>query len=172
MKVSRQLARLEPMVLHPVRGLDDTEWHRAPPGKWSVAQIVQHLAIGVDVVAGTFERRADRSEMQRRSKPYEALLRHLVLGLGTVPGGLTAAKGTEPADQPEPELITAQFRMGVERLRSMTEDWPAERQLARFVRHPYLGDLNLPEWVRFHFLHCRHHARQIEARLEWLDRRM
>jgi hypothetical protein len=28
--------------------------------------------------------------------------------------------------------------------------------------------LNLPEWVRFHYVHCRHHTRQIRERLRWL----
>jgi hypothetical protein len=34
-----------------------------------------------------------------------------------------------------------------------------------------LGDLNLPEWVRFHFLHCRHHAGEISDRLKWLGKK-
>jgi len=46
-----------------------------------------------------------------------------------------------------------------------------ERQLAVFANNPALGDLNLPEWVRFHFVHCRHHAKQIQARLRWLTAR-
>jgi transposase len=122
----------------------------------------------VDRVGDVFERRAAKINMRRRARPHHAVVRHLVLGLGRLPGGLKAVEGTEPANRPEPELIAAQFRMAVERLRQLTHDWPAERQVGRFVRHPLLGDLNLPEWVRFHYLHCRHHARQIEERLEWL----
>ena len=46
---------------------------------------------------------------------------------------------------------------------------PEERREAVFVRHPLLGDLNLVEWVRFHYLHCRHHAREIRDRVRWLE---
>ena len=50
----------------------------------------------------------------------------------------------------------------------LVEDWPEERKTGRFLRHPSIGDLNLPEWVRFHYVHCSLHARQIEKWLIWL----
>lgn len=170
MKASHQLSRLEPMVLHPLHGVNGDGWHRAPPGKWTIAQILQHLAIGVDLVAAAFERRQDKTGMRRRAKPYQTVLRHLVLGLGRIPGGLKAPGFTRPEERPDPELIVAEFRMGVEKLREFAATWPRERQKSLFVGHPMLGDLNFPEWVRFHYLHCRHHAGQIRQRVEWLRR--
>jgi hypothetical protein len=167
-KVRRQLAALEPMVLHPLRELEGEDWHRAVSGKWSIAQIVRHLAIGIDYSAATFERRADRTEMKRRATPGQTLLRHLYLGLGRVRPGRSAPPGTTPEPRPDTETTLAQFRMGVARLEAMVEAWPPQRQAEVFANHPLLGDLNLPEWVRFHFVHCRHHARQVRARLRWL----
>lgn len=152
------------MILQPLHGLADGDWHRGPPGKWTIAQIVEHLSIGVDLVATLFERRADASGMRRRSKPYQSVLRQLLLGVGRIPSGLKAPEVSRPSDHPDPELITAQFRMGVERLKGFDEAWPDERKGNVFVAHPLLGDLNLPEWVRFHYLHCRHHAGQIKRR--------
>lgn len=168
MKVTRQLSRLEPMILDPVRELKGDGWHRAPRGKWSLAQIVSHLAIGLDGVAAAFEPRAQKFGMIRRATPGQHLLRHLVLGLGKFPPGREAPEKSRPADRPDPEAAVAQFRMGVERTTSLVAQWPRGRQVEVFVKHPVFGDLNLPEWVRFHFVHCRHHARQIEARLKWL----
>lgn len=170
MKVSRQLDRLEPMVLVPLHGVSGDDWHKAPRGKWTLAQILQHLAIGVDVVGTTLEQRADK-HMCRRAKPHQTVLRHLILGLGAIPGGLKAPAVTKPEDQPDPELIAAQFRMGVEKLRELAGTWPKDLQLNRYVGHPFLGDLNLPEWVRFHYLHCRHHAKQLRDRVSWIRRR-
>jgi hypothetical protein len=72
---------------------------------------------------------------------------------------------SEPSKDPDPELVVARFRMGIEQTRELVEDWSEERQKSTFLRHPILGDLNLPEWVRFHFVHCTLHARQIEKRL-------
>ena len=168
MKVRRQLAALEPLVLLPLRQLEDQDWHRVLPGKWSIAQIVRHLAIGIDYTAATLEKRAERKDLKRRATPGQTLLRHVYLGLGRVRPGRDAPAGTVPEDRPDPEVTVAQFRMAVARLEQMLETWPRERQLAVFAKNPALGDLNLPEWVRFHYLHCRHHAKQIQARLRWL----
>lgn len=168
MKVRRQLAALEPMVLGPLHHLPVEDWHRAVPGKWSIAQIVQHLAIGIDYSATTLARRADRDDLKRRATPGQALLRHVYLGLGRVRPGRNSPMGALPEDHPDLDAALAQFRMGVVRLETMVQDWPPERQLSVFARNPALGDLNLPEWVRFHYVHGRHHARQIAARLRWL----
>jgi hypothetical protein len=168
MKVRRQLAALEPMVLGPLHHLEGEDWHRRVTGKWSIAQIVRHLAIGIDYAATTLEKRADKRGMKRRATPRETLLRHIYLGFGRVRPGRNAPQGSLPEDRPDPEATLAQFRMGVARLEALLQSWPPERQLEVFVKHPLLGDLNLPEWVRFFYVHCRHHLRQIEARLRWL----
>jgi hypothetical protein len=170
MKVSHHLARLEPLVLYPLHGISDGDWHRAPRGRWTIAQIVQHLAVGVDLVAGAFTALAESGAMKRRRRPHETVLRHLVLGIGRIPGGLRAPSRTKPDDKPNPELAAAQFRMGVERLKELSSELNEERQLSLFVRHPMLGDLNFPEWARFHYLHCREHAGQIGDRLRWLGK--
>lgn len=168
MKVSRQMAALEPMVLGPLREVEGEDWHRTLPGKWSLVQVVQHLAMGVDASGVVFEARAGKRGMKRRSTPGQAVARHLVLGLGRLARRREPPSVTVPEDRPDPEETVAQFRMGVARFQAMTETWPEERQVNVFVRHPYLGDLNLPEWVRFHFVHARHHTRQIRALLRWL----
>ena len=168
MKVSHHLARFEPLVLHPLHGLDAADWHRAPDGKWSVAQIVQHVAIGIDLVGRSFRELADEPPMQRRCQPHQRVLRQLTLGVGHYPGTLKALPEARPDPEPEPELVTAQFRMAVTQYKALAADWPAERQIGVYVPHPVLGDLNFPEWVRFHFLHCRHHAGEIRQRVKWL----
>jgi hypothetical protein len=66
-------------------------------------------------------------------------------------------------------MVSAQFRMGVEQYRNLADEWPEQKQTTVFVPHPLLGDLNLPEWVRFHYLHCRHHAGEIDSLLRWLE---
>jgi hypothetical protein len=170
MKVRRQLAALEPMILTPLDGVEKEAWHRAPAGRWSVAQVLSHLALGLDAVVEKLEERKDRTDLTRRASPSQHLLRHILLGIGRLPPGRRTAEGTVPGDRPEPELVMAQFRMAIRRLEALCETLPAEQQQRLFVRHPVLGDLNLPEWVRFFFVHNRHHARQIGVRLRWLER--
>ncbi|MDH3497034.1 MAG: DinB family protein [Gemmatimonadota bacterium] len=170
MKARRQAAALEPLILKPLRGLSKDDWHRAPDGRWTIAQIVSHVAQGVDLVAAKLEERAARTDMARRATPRQHLMRHLVLGVGRIPAGRKTPAATRPPERPDPTLVTAQYRMAVERLAGFVEKWPADQQGRVYVQHPVLGDLNLPEWVRFFYVHGRHHAHQIAVRLRWLHR--
>ena len=115
MKIKLQLAALEPLVLQPLHGLSPEAWHAAPAAKWSVAQIVAHLARGVDLSSSAFRQREDRQGMERRATPAQALLRHVLLGIGRFTGGRQAPPEARPPERPEPELVMAQFRIGVER---------------------------------------------------------
>jgi DinB superfamily len=171
MKFRRQLEALEPMILDPLEGLRDAQWHEAPAGRWTIAQILQHLALGMDAVVQLLEERKERTDLERRASARQQLLRHLLLGIGRIPPGRKTPAATRPADRPDPKLATAQYRMAVERLATRAESLPAEQQARLYVRHPHIGDLNLPEWVRFFYVHNRHHAHQIAVRLRWLRRR-
>ncbi len=170
MKVTRQLERIEPMILGPLAEAVGDDWHYAPDGKWSLAQILSHLAIGIDIVASVFDRRAGRTDMKRRATPKQQLLRQLALGVGKLPSPQKVPKSAYPEEHPDPELISAQFRIGVERFAAMVEQWPQERQENIFVGHPVFGDLNLPEWIRFFYLHCRYYEHKINVRLRLLRR--
>jgi hypothetical protein len=171
MKVRRQLDALEQMILGPLQGLSDGQWHDAPAGRWTIAQILHHLAIGMDAVVQKLEGRQQRTDLVRRATAQQQLMRHLLLGVGRIPPGRKTPAATRPDDKPDPKLATAQYRMAVARLTALAEALPPERQARLYVRHPYVGDLNLPEWVRFFYVHNRHHARQIAVRLRWLRRR-
>ena len=165
MKVTRQLSSLESLVLDPLREVSTGAWRSAPEGKWCLAQIVEHLAIAFDVVANGVAALPEHEPREREATPAQSVLRHTLLGSGELPKGMKAPDISEPSEDPDPELVVARFRMGIELTRALVEDWSEERQAVAFLRHPVLGDLNLPEWVRFHFVHCTLHARQIEKRL-------
>jgi DinB family protein len=160
------LAVLPDLVLGPLAGRTDADWYHAPPGKWGPAQIVQHLALGVEYSARTFESRRERAPMRRRPRsPRELIAYALVLGVGWIPGRRRAPSATLPAEQPERTAVERQFREAVERFLVLERELLPARRVDLFAKHPVLGDLTLPEWGRFHIWHCRHHARQIRARL-------
>jgi hypothetical protein len=171
MKTRRQLAALEPMILGRLHGLNDTQWHAAPVGRWTIAQILHHLAIGVDAVVERLEERKDRTDLKRRASARQQLVRHLLLGIGRIPPGRKTPAVARPDERPDPALATAQYRMAVARLTSLAETVPAEQQARVFVQHPVVGDLNIPEWIRFFYVHNRHHAHQITVLLRWLRQR-
>jgi hypothetical protein len=159
-------ADVSALVLAPLAGRPEADWYRAPPGKWSPAQIVHHLAIAIDSSGRAFESRRNHAAMRRRPRTARELVRYcLVMYAGWAPPGSEAPAAVRPAERPDRAAVERQLRDGVERfLRLERELLPARRD-DLFVRHPVLGDLTFPEWRRFHVWHCAHHAKQIRARL-------
>src|SRR2546428_3577231 len=89
------------LVLGPLAGRPDADWHRAPPGKWSPAQIVQHLAIGIDGSARTFESRRAHAPMRRRPRTVRERLGYLViLQLGWYPTRFPSPAAVRPVERP------------------------------------------------------------------------
>ena len=154
------------LVLGPLAGRPDADWHRAPPGKWSPAQIVQHLAIGIDGSARTFDSRRAHAPMRRRPRTVRERLGYLViLQLGWYPTGFQSPAAVRPVERPDRAAVERQFREGLARFLALERELLPARARDLFVKHPRLGDLTLPEWLRFHAAHCAHHAKQIRERL-------
>jgi len=161
-----QFADILDVVLGPLAGRPEADWYVAPPGKWCAAQIVQHLAIGIDGSARTFESRRTKPPMRRRPRtPRERLGYFVILQLGWYPSGFRSPTGVLPAERPQPAAVARQLREGVARFLALERELLPARAGDLFVKHPRLGDLTLPEWLRFHAAHCAHHAKQIRARL-------
>jgi hypothetical protein len=171
MKIRRQLEALEPMILTRLHGVSGDDWHAAPLGRRSLAQILHHVAVSTDAAVETLERQRERAGPQRRATARQHLMRHVLLGVGRFPPGGTALKGHPAEERPDPELAKAQLRMAVQRLAALAEALPPERQERLFVPHPLIGDLNFPEWIRYLYIQNRHHAHQMTVRMRWLQRR-
>ena len=154
------------MVLGPLAGRPDVDWHRAPPGKWTPAQIVHHLAISLETSARTFDQRRGKPPMRRRPRTMRERVGFLlIMRIGWIPSGREAPELTRPAERPDRQAVERQLRDGVARFLSLAGDLLPARRDDLFVKNPAVGDLTLPEWIRFHVTHCAHHARQIRARL-------
>jgi hypothetical protein len=161
-----QFATIPDMVLGDLAGRPEADWHRAPPGKWSPAQIVHHLAISVDGSSRVFQDRRAKPPMRRRPRPLRQRLAHfLYIDVGWIPSGRRAPEVTVPAEHPDAGAVERQLRDGVTRFLALARELLPARGSDLFVKHPRFGDLSLPEWLRFHVRHCRHHAKQIRARL-------
>jgi hypothetical protein len=164
--MTRGFAELIDLVLGPLAGRPDAAWYRAPPGKWHPAQIVEHLAISMEATGLTFEKRRAHEPMVRRPRRLiQKLGSVVILRLGWYPRGFTAPDGTRPAADVTRTVAEARFRAGYAKWLELPSLLLPARRYDLFVRHPLFGDLTVEEWMRFHVVHCRHHAKQIRARL-------
>lgn len=162
----KRFSDLPAIVLGPLEGRSDPDWYRAPPGKWTPAQIVEHLALALEWCAAGFEERRARDPMVRRpaTLPQRAA-KLFVMGIGWFPPGLRAPERSTPPPHVDRVAAEAHFRRGVARTEEMARLLLPARARDLFVKHIRLGDLTLPEWMEFHVIHARHHARQIRSRL-------
>jgi hypothetical protein len=157
---------LTSVVLGPLAGRPESSWQQAPSGKWTPAQIVEHLALALEVSAATFAARRAKEPMARRGTTLkEAVGKVFTFGLGRFPPGLKAPERTTPPPRVDGRAAEAHFRAAVAAWETVERDLLPARRHDLFVKHPRLGDLTLEEWARFHAVHARHHARQIRARL-------
>lgn len=159
-------ADLPEIVLGPLADRPDAHWYAAPLGKWSAAQIVEHLALALAWSASEFEKRRAREPMVR-SRPSlgERVARALVLRLGWFTPGMEPPSADAPLPPMDRAAVEAGFRRAVERHLTLTRVLLPARAHDLFVEHPRLGALSFPEWLAFHVRHARHHARQIRARV-------
>jgi hypothetical protein len=88
----------------------------------------------------------------------------LVVELGHMPRGLQAPARVKPTGQPSVTAVAD----ALAQLDHMDET--LSRCEMRFGRralladHPILGPLSLRQWRRFHWVHTRHHMRQLRTR--------
>lgn len=161
-----RLGELRTLVLGPLQDRCDSEWERGPAGKWTPAQIVEHLALGLMMSAETFQKRRNHAPMSRRPRtPAEKVAKFFIFGLRWFPPGRKAPERTTPAAQINRAAAEAHFLAGLEAWDQVDRALLPARRADLFVKHPRMGDLTVEEWMHFHVIHARHHARQIRQRL-------
>jgi hypothetical protein len=79
--------------------------------------------------------------------------------------GRKAPERTTPAPQIDRRTAESHFLAAVEAWDQVDRALLPERRADLFVKHPRMGDLTVEEWMQFHVIHARHHARQIRERV-------
>jgi hypothetical protein len=161
----QRMADLPTLVLGPFRDRSDSEWESGPPGQWTSAQIVEHLALGLNLSAATFQARRNHAPMSRRARtPAEQIATFFIFGLRWFPPRRKAPERTTPAELISRANAEAHFLAGIDAWDQVDRALLPARRADLFVKHPRMGDLTVEEWMRFHVIHARHHARQIRRR--------
>lgn len=162
---AQSLGEVVTALLDPLEGRPAADWKRAPDGKWTPAQIIEHIVLSLEASGERFEKRRDKPPMDRRSNLLQTVVRNLVLRTEWFPSGGTAPAMTVPSPSPDPPILERRLRAGVARFERLAAELLPARGSDLFVAHHIFGDLTLPEWLRFHVVHTRHHAKQLRERL-------
>ena len=144
-------------------GITTEQLERRPGEKWSAAQILEHLSLTYTGTIKIMQKCLQAGKPMATSPTmYQRLAVTLVVGLGRMPEGRTAPAHTVPRGMSGTEAL-AQIQANLDTMEKVIAK--CERQFGPRVKiadHAILGPLSAPQWRKFHWVHGRHHAKQIE----------
>jgi uncharacterized protein DUF1569 len=128
-------------------------------GKWSPAQVVEHLALSYEFNSDVLNGTAGRG-LPRFLRP---LLRRLVLD-STLKAGRFTRKGKAPS-RFQPSSAAGTQAEGIARFAAKAETFEAQIRVERpdTIDHPYFGRIAATDFLKLQAIHTRHHGAQLPA---------
>jgi Protein of unknown function (DUF1569) len=157
------LQRLQEAIASATRGMSAEDLRRHPEGKWSTAEVLEHLYLSYTGTAKGFERCLQAGKPLARAPMLKDRMRTFVVtGLGHLPEGRKAPERTQPRGMPADEVVReiASRILAMDELITQCEARFGKRN--RVLDHPVLGPLTARQWRKFHWVHGRHHLKQIQ----------
>jgi len=160
--VTSKLLQLREQLAHAIQGMSAEDLARHPEGKWSSAEILDHLNLTYLGTIKNCERclAAGKSgaSADRKTRRWQ---RRVTVGLGYLPSGRKSPERALPRGTPIAQLTTEIFE-NITRMEKVIAACDAQFGRGKpIAEHPILGPLTAREWRKFHWVHGRHHARQI-----------
>jgi len=148
--------------------LDVAAIARPVSGRWSIAEILEHLTLAFKANAVALEKPLVSGELRARKPDLkQRFFRTLVIRFGYFPR-VEAPEVTRPSGTIPPERSLAALRDALTTLDAMLT-----RVAARFgedvpvTNHPYFAGLTVRQWRAFHCRHTLHHMQQVRERARY-----
>lgn len=138
---------------------------RKRPQQWSVAEVVEHLQRAYSGTAKGFERCLEKqAPLATRQSLKQRAASFMLLRLGYFPAGREAPKHVIPTGELDLDAVIEAARRDLARLDAAAVKARSVFGAAKVVDHPILGAFTVDQWLKFHLVHTRHHAKQIRER--------
>jgi hypothetical protein len=160
--MNRHLDNLRLAIVSATAGMTPADLHLHPEGKWCAAEILEHLSITYSGTVAGLERCLSQGQPLARTPALrDRFGTFLVVSLGYMPEGRKAPARTEPKGVPGPQVLS-RIVPQIEEMDKLIAECSA-RFGARtlLMDHPILGPLTAGQWCKFHWVHGRHHMRQV-----------
>ena len=156
------LQRLQDAIASATLGMTAEDLTCHPEGKWSTAQVLEHLYLTYTGTVKGCERCLQAGQpLARTPLLNDRMKAFVVTGLGYLPNGRKAPERTQPRGMLADEItreIGPQI-LAMDELFTRCEARFGKR--SRVLDHPFLGPLTARQWRKFHWVHGRHHLKQI-----------
>jgi Protein of unknown function (DUF1569) len=160
------LERLRRELEEATRGVSAEEMAQAPAGKWSAAHIVEHLFLTYKATNHVLDKCLQAgAPLATRPTLRQRMSALVVVNLGHMPGGRQSPERVAPRGMPLEE-VQQSLRPELQAMDAKLNH--CERRFGtgtKIVDHLFLGPLTAGGWRKFHWVHGRHHARQIRERI-------
>jgi hypothetical protein len=155
------LQTLEEEIDSQVRAMSPQQLHGRPPGKWSAAEILEHLYLTYTGTIKGFERLYQtRQPLASRRNWRQRAGQLIVLDFGYFPSGREAPAVARPRGLPR-EKVLAEIGSKITEMDSIITQCEQLLGRGRLLDHPILGPLTAAQWRKFHLVHGRHHLKQL-----------
>jgi len=153
------------IILDATKGAGDESRVRRDPQQWSVVEIVEHLTRAYSGTAKGFERCVEKGAPLATTPTLKQRLQQFVLiGLGHFPTGREAPKHILPTGELDLGAVLDAVRRDLALLDESATRARAALGTGKMLNHPIIGGLTVDQWMSFHEIHTRHHAKQIRLR--------
>ena len=153
------------IVLDATRGGGDECRVRRDAKRWSPVEIVEHLTRAYSGTAKGFERCVEKGTPLVTGITAKQRLGQLALiTFGYFPAGREAPSYIVPTGELDLGAVLDAVRRDLARLDAAAARARQALGTGKMLDHPILGALTVDQWMKFHEVHTRHHARQIRER--------
>lgn len=164
--MNSDLKRLHRELETSLLGATPASFARGPAGKWNAGQILEHLLLTYTATSKGLSRCLDKgTPLATRSNMKHRLASLLLLEIGYFPPGRKSPERAEPKGIPIDEVQQRIFAAIDEMAARLDQCERKFGATTKVLDHPILGPLTAEQWRRFHWVHGRHHARQIRERI-------
>jgi hypothetical protein len=157
------LKRLQKAIASATHGMTAEDLHRHAEGKWSTAEVLEHLYLTYTGTTKAFERCLQENKPRARTPLLkDRISAFVVTGLGHIPEGRKAPEHAQPRGRAVEDVVLeiGPHISAMDDLITQCEARFGKR--TRVLDHPFLGPLTARQWRKFHWVHGRHHLKQIQ----------
>jgi hypothetical protein len=158
------LQRLQESIQSATQGMSGEDLLRHPEGKWCAAEILEHLYLTYTGTTKAFERCLQAGQPQVSARVLRDRVRTIVVvGLGHMPKGRQSPKHALPRGM-TPEQVTREIGPRISAMDAAIAQCESRfGKQNRLLDHPILGPLTGRQWRKFHWVHGRHHLKQVQS---------
>jgi len=159
------LERLHQAVAAATQGMCDEDPESRSDGKWSAAEVLEHLYLTYTGTSKAFDRCLQAGKpLASASTLKHRVAAFLVTELGYFPEGRKSPEHACPKGISTEKVVAdiCPQIAAMDKIIAQCQERFGSRK--KVLDHPVLGPLTASQWRKFHWVHGRHHIKQILER--------